>query len=572
MLKKIIVTIVVLVFGLQVNAQEKYTDEEIGFDRTLIEKLVGINQNGEFSDLKGTIDDKVLHIRNEYVDYYLSQKDLAIPTIDVPVNDTCVNMDFTDGNFNGWCRFYDNYPTNTTGGDPFETGTGTCDANEVINDTASEIMDFTNSLRFEVLNENTFNDQFIGDGSNFPEGVTDVVRIGNSHKDFRRDQIRQTFVLSENNSVFKFNYAVVLENPNHPIEEQPYFRFYIEVNGDIVECSERLFIAGQVPDFQSVVLPRPAPFNGNTTIEFLTWQNFSLDLSSYADPEENITVVLETSDCAQGGHLGYAYFSGSCLEATNSIQTESNSGNNCAGESLTFLNDAIGTFNNETYLWTFHDSNGTVTSTEASPSYTFFAPGDYLVELQIIIDGNTACPQEFSAIIEIVPCPPSVCDDCESFKPKPKEKYVLSAWVKEEVDQQVKSYENSSVIVSYLDNSYNSLGLEYFTPKGRIIEGWQRIYKEFIIPEGTVYIEIILKNDNQQPTYFDDIRIHPFNGNMKSFVYDPITQRLMAELDENNYSTFYEYDNEGGLIRVKKETQKGIYTIQETRSKSSIKD
>lgn len=71
--------------------------------------------------------------------------------------------------------------------------------------------------------------------------------------------------------------------------------------------------------------------------------------------------------------------------------------------------------------------------------------------------------------------------------------------------------------------------------------------------------------------YFDDIRVHPYNGNMKSFVYDPKTQRLMAELDENNYATFYEYDQEGGLIRVKKETEKGIYTIQETRSSSARK-
>ncbi len=53
---------------------------------------------------------------------------------------------------------------------------------------------------------------------------------------------------------------------------------------------------------------------------------------------------------------------------------------------------------------------------------------------------------------------------------------------------------------------------------------------------------------------------------MKSFVYDEATQRLMAELDENNYATFYEYDQEGGLIRVKKETERGVYTIQETRS------
>jgi hypothetical protein len=40
----------------------------------------------------------------------------------------------------------------------------------------------------------------------------------------------------------------------------------------------------------------------------------------------------------------------------------------------------------------------------------------------------------------------------------------------------------------------------------------------------------------------------------------------MAELDENNYATFYEYDDEGTLTRVKKETEKGIKTIRETRS------
>jgi hypothetical protein len=39
----------------------------------------------------------------------------------------------------------------------------------------------------------------------------------------------------------------------------------------------------------------------------------------------------------------------------------------------------------------------------------------------------------------------------------------------------------------------------------------------------------------------------------------------MAELDERNYATFYEYDEEGKLIRVKKETEKGVMTIQENR-------
>ena len=53
---------------------------------------------------------------------------------------------------------------------------------------------------------------------------------------------------------------------------------------------------------------------------------------------------------------------------------------------------------------------------------------------------------------------------------------------------------------------------------------------------------------------------------MKSFAFHPINLRLLAELDENNYATFYEYDDEGTLIRLKKETQRGIKTIKETRS------
>jgi hypothetical protein len=40
----------------------------------------------------------------------------------------------------------------------------------------------------------------------------------------------------------------------------------------------------------------------------------------------------------------------------------------------------------------------------------------------------------------------------------------------------------------------------------------------------------------------------------------------MAEMDENNYETFYEYDQEGSLIRVKKETIEGVVTLQENRN------
>ena len=69
----------------------------------------------------------------------------------------------------------------------------------------------------------------------------------------------------------------------------------------------------------------------------------------------------------------------------------------------------------------------------------------------------------------------------------------------------------------------------------------------------------------QNTVFFDDFRIHPIDANMISHVYDKKDHRLMADLDENNYAVFYEYDDEGKLIRTKRETEKGIVTMQEKR-------
>jgi hypothetical protein len=52
---------------------------------------------------------------------------------------------------------------------------------------------------------------------------------------------------------------------------------------------------------------------------------------------------------------------------------------------------------------------------------------------------------------------------------------------------------------------------------------------------------------------------------MKGHVYNPILMKVMAELDENNYTSFYEYDAEGNLVRIKQETVRGIMTIKEYR-------
>jgi hypothetical protein len=162
--------------------------------------------------------------------------------------------------------------------------------------------------------------------------------------------------------------------------------------------------------------------------------------------------------------------------------------------------------------------------------------------------------------------------DCFTFKPK-RGKYVISVWVKEEIDLP-STYQNTSlkVVIDYGQSGTQSENIA-FLPKGEIIDGWQKMegvfeYRDIPADYGSLSLLSInlINSSGSKYAYFDDLRIHPLEATMKSFVYDNESRKLMAELDENNYATFYEYDKEGGLVRIKKETEKGIYTIQESRS------
>jgi hypothetical protein len=170
------------------------------------------------------------------------------------------------------------------------------------------------------------------------------------------------------------------------------------------------------------------------------------------------------------------------------------------------------------------------------------------------------------------------CDCIGKFSPIASKKYVLSAWVKEIPAVSVQgvnallTYTAPRIKVEIL-NSSNVAITNYtfnFTASGTIIDGWQRVYGTFDLPaSGAASIRVSLENTlsgSGHNTYFDDVRVHPFYGNMKSFVYHPVSLKVMAELDANNYATLYIYDEEGQLAKVKKETVEGIKTIKEGRT------
>ncbi|MGN6293128.1 MAG: hypothetical protein ACTHMV_10325 [Chitinophagaceae bacterium] len=144
----------------------------------------------------------------------------------------------------------------------------------------------------------------------------------------------------------------------------------------------------------------------------------------------------------------------------------------------------------------------------------------------------------------------------KGFSPIPGKKYVISFWVKDNSPRSA----NSTMQVNINGNTLMNSSLKW-----PVVEGWKRIELPFMLDVSAGLFSIQLQSGGGT-VYLDDIRIHPYEGQMKSYAYDASTQRLMAELDENNFASFYEYDDEGTLIRMKKETERGIMTIKESRS------
>lgn len=143
------------------------------------------------------------------------------------------------------------------------------------------------------------------------------------------------------------------------------------------------------------------------------------------------------------------------------------------------------------------------------------------------------------------------------FSPEPGGKYMISLWVK---NGQAPS---TDPLISLTVNNQ-----AVTVTRKATVEGWALVEGEIdfnTIPGSAqgVTFKLHPKTSN---VLIDDLRISPVKGMVKTYAYDDKLLKVMAILDENNFATFYEYDDEGTLIRVKKETERGIMTIQESRS------
>ncbi len=152
--------------------------------------------------------------------------------------------------------------------------------------------------------------------------------------------------------------------------------------------------------------------------------------------------------------------------------------------------------------------------------------------------------------------------------------YVISGWVKSTAVTDTITYKSlsgtkRSFSLKFYDANGNPLTSPdpvqsaFVEPSGNIIEGWQRLESIVDVPTNAVRCVLVVSAGSAN-SYFDDIRIYPLTGAMQTYVYNKDNYKVQAVLDNNNYATLYYYDDQGNLFLVKKETEKGIYTIQES--------
>ena len=157
------------------------------------------------------------------------------------------------------------------------------------------------------------------------------------------------------------------------------------------------------------------------------------------------------------------------------------------------------------------------------------------------------------------------CNDClPDFFPIQGKRYTLSAWVASDTSLLCNAKPTNMKVYIAFDSDPTLVEMK---PQGPVIDGWQKLEGSFVTSSFAKNMYIRFNNTaTTMAGYIDDVRVLPFNAKMKAYAYDWRSRRLMAELDENHYATFYEYDDEGILVRIKRETETGIQTVKEARN------
>jgi hypothetical protein len=156
-------------------------------------------------------------------------------------------------------------------------------------------------------------------------------------------------------------------------------------------------------------------------------------------------------------------------------------------------------------------------------------------------------------------------------------RYFLSLWIKEgQIDPANISFSLDQGVIGVNETGYTTTftalqisgQAQDMENSGSLIEGWRRIAYDFTVSGSSSAKNIFLKVQNNEASSLtislDDVLVLPYEASVNMFAYDLVSLKLLSQLDENGFATHYDYDPAGNLYQVRKETEKGIKTIQHT--------
>ena len=136
-----------------------------------------------------------------------------------------------------------------------------------------------------------------------PNGGNFSIQLGNNSVGRQAEKVSCSITIpaDQNNFLIEYYYAVVFQDPNHLLEQQPRFQTKVydaNNSSSIINCASYDFTAGSgLPGFKTSSV--------DNLVLYKPWTAVTINLSCYAGH----TIILEfiTEDCTKGVHFGYAY-------------------------------------------------------------------------------------------------------------------------------------------------------------------------------------------------------------------------------------------------------------------------
>ncbi len=221
----------------------------------------------------------------------------------------CYNSDFSAGNFTGWTGYYGGFRI------PYIEG--------IVPD-----------LHHTIINVSSIDPYTCGGLLTIPSGESYSARLGSETAGAQTEKLVYNISVSNQNNLFIYKYAVVLQDGEHILSTQPKFSVRIlNSEGHEIDptCGVYKVSSGE-PDQN---------FQKCNDIYWTQWNTVGIDLSNYIG--QNVSIEFGTKDCPFGEHFGYAYISAKCSRLKANIII-------CSGGNNFTLNAPTGF---AAYLWSY---------------------------------------------------------------------------------------------------------------------------------------------------------------------------------------------------------------------------